>query len=76
MRPGGQTRRPHRAAPVRSAAPLSGTANKCSGTPLPRKLGIKQGHRVALLGAPDGFALGELPDGVQHASAARAAPPT
>jgi hypothetical protein len=34
-----------------------------SGTPLPRKLGIKPGHRVALLGAPDGFehaALGEL----------------
>jgi hypothetical protein len=36
-----------------------------SGTPLPRKLGIKPGHRVALLGAPDGFELGELPDGVQ-----------
>jgi hypothetical protein len=34
-----------------------------SGTPLPRKLGIKPGHRLALLGAPDGFAL-ELPDGV------------
>lgn len=24
-------------------------------TPLPRKLGIKDGHRVALQGAPDGF---------------------
>jgi hypothetical protein len=38
-----------------------------SGTPLPRKLGIKPGHRVALLGAPDGFerqTLGELPGGV------------
>jgi hypothetical protein len=38
-----------------------------SGTPLPRKLGIKPGHRVLALGAPDGFAdgtLGELPDGV------------
>jgi hypothetical protein len=38
-----------------------------SGTPLPRKLGIKPGHRVLLLGAPEGFAgngLGELPDGV------------
>jgi hypothetical protein len=34
-----------------------------SGTPLPRKLGIKPGHRVLLLGAPDGFALGELPEG-------------
>ena len=39
-----------------------------SGTPLPRKLGIKPGHRVLLLGAPEGFAegtLGELPDGVR-----------
>jgi hypothetical protein len=38
-----------------------------SGTPLPRKLGIKPGHRVLALGAPDGFVeetLGELPDGV------------
>jgi hypothetical protein len=28
-----------------------------SGTPLPRKLGIRPGHRFALLGAPDGFGL-------------------
>jgi len=35
-----------------------------SGTPLPKKLGIKPGHRLALLGAPDGFEL-ELPEGVQ-----------
>ncbi|GAA4588307.1 DUF3052 family protein [Actinoplanes octamycinicus] len=37
-----------------------------SGTPLYRKLGIKPGHRVALLDAPDGFAttLDGLPDGV------------
>ena len=26
-----------------------------SGTPLAKKLGVKEGHRVALLGAPDGF---------------------
>jgi hypothetical protein len=26
-----------------------------SGTPLPRKLGIKPGHRVGLIHAPDGF---------------------
>ncbi|HET6764563.1 MAG TPA: hypothetical protein VFH27_12855 [Longimicrobiaceae bacterium] len=34
-----------------------------SWTPLPRKLGIKPGHRVAFPGAPDGFlaTLGELP---------------
>jgi hypothetical protein len=42
-----------------------------SGTPLPRKLGIKPGHRVLLLGAPDGFELGELPDGVRLVRAAR-----
>jgi hypothetical protein len=37
-----------------------------SGTPLPQKLGIKPGHRVALLDAPDGFSrtLGQLPEGV------------
>jgi hypothetical protein len=38
-----------------------------SGTPLPRKLGVKPGHRLLLLRAPGGFehdALGELPDGV------------
>ena len=45
-----------------------------SGTPLPRKLGIKPGHRVLALGAPDGFAdgtLGELPDGVALRTTAR-----
>lgn len=38
-----------------------------SGTPLPRKLGIKAGQRVAFLDAPEDFAttLGELPDGVR-----------
>lgn len=35
-----------------------------SGTPLARKLGIKPGHRLALLDAPPGFekTLGPLPD--------------
>jgi hypothetical protein len=44
----------------------SGTAGY-SGTPLPRKLGIKPGHRVALLDAPAGFdaTLGPLPDDVR-----------
>jgi hypothetical protein len=34
-----------------------------SGTPLVKKLGVKPGHRLALLGAPDGFGatLGQLP---------------
>jgi len=36
-----------------------------SGTPLPRKLGIKPGHRVALLGAPESLALPELPADVR-----------
>ena len=36
-----------------------------SGTPLPKKLGIKPGSIVALVGAPDGLAatIGELPEG-------------
>jgi len=39
----------------------------CSGTPLVRKLGIKEGFRVALLGAPERFddELVHLPDGVR-----------
>lgn len=38
-----------------------------SGTPLPKKLGIKPGHRIALVHAPDGFrdTLGELPEAVE-----------
>jgi hypothetical protein len=38
-----------------------------SGTPLPRKLGIKAGQRIALLGAPADFdaTLGALPDDVE-----------
>jgi hypothetical protein len=44
-----------------------------SGTPLPKKLGIKEGHRVAILRAPDGFhnTLGALPDGVAVRDRAR-----
>jgi hypothetical protein len=45
-----------------SAARKIGTAY--SETPLPKKLGIKEGHRLALLGAPAEVALGELPPGV------------
>ena len=43
-----------------------------SGTPLPRKLGLKPASTVALLGAPDGFeaTLGELPDGLVFTRAA------
>ncbi len=44
-----------------------------SGTPLPRKLGIKPGHAVAFPGAPEGFAamLEPLPDGVRVRRRAR-----
>jgi hypothetical protein len=36
-----------------------------SGTPLPQKLGIKENHKVVILGAPSGFdkTLGSLPTG-------------
>jgi len=42
-----------------------------SGTPLARKLGIAEGDRVGLLAAPDGFALPDLPDGVEVRTQAR-----
>ncbi|HEY1816923.1 MAG TPA: hypothetical protein VGG74_31460 [Kofleriaceae bacterium] len=32
-----------------------------SGTPLPKKLGVKDGHRVAIVGAPKGFTLDGVP---------------
>ena len=40
-----------------------------SGTPLPRKLGIKPGATLAIQDAPPGFdaTLGDLPDGVRRA---------
>lgn len=51
-----------RAGPVVPALPRAGY----SGTPLPKKLGIKPGTVVALLNAPDGFmtTLGDVPEGV------------
>ncbi len=42
-----------------------------SGTPLARKLGIAPGDRVALLGAPDGFELPDLPPAVEVRTRAR-----
>lgn len=44
-----------------------------SGTPLPKKLGIKAESRLALVSAPQGFdeALGELPERVELRSRAR-----
>ena len=44
-----------------------------SGTPLPKKLGIREGSRLAVLNAPDDFAetLGGLPEGVESRTTAR-----
>jgi hypothetical protein len=45
-----------------------------SGTPLPKKLGIKPGHRVVVLNAPDGFlqeTLQPMPDDVTVLRTAR-----
>jgi hypothetical protein len=49
------------------------TTSGYSGTPLPRKLGISSGARVAIVAAPEGFdgVLGNLPDGVQVRRQAR-----
>jgi hypothetical protein len=46
-----------------------------SGTPLPKKLGIKANFTVALHGAPEGFAktIGELPEGVKLSDGANGA---
>ena len=41
-----------------------------SGTPLPKKLGIKPGHRLLLLSAPEQFEL-DLPEDVKVGRAAR-----
>jgi hypothetical protein len=39
-----------------------------SGTPLPKKLGLKSGQRILILGAPEGYdaTLGNLPDGLER----------
>jgi hypothetical protein len=59
------------AAPPASPVVPGSTLAGYSGTPLPKKLGIKPGTVLALLEAPPGFAatLGALPDGVTLAAA-------
>ena len=43
---------------------MAGQAHKdYSGTPLPKKLGIREGSEVLLVSAPRGFTLGPLPSG-------------
>jgi len=43
-----------------------------SGTPLAAKLGIREGSRVLVVGAPPGFSLRRLPAGVELLTRARA----
>jgi hypothetical protein len=53
----------HASAPPDPIVPSSNLAGYSS-TPLPKKLGIKEGLVVCLVGAPEGFELVDLPDGV------------
>lgn len=52
---------------------VPGTMDGYAGTPLLKKLGVKSGATLALLGAPAGFdrVLGKLPDGVRLQRSAR-----
>jgi len=52
---------------------MTTTSGGYSGTPLPRRLGIREGSRVAVVSAPDTFTrvLGPLPTGVQLRTGAR-----
>ena len=61
----GALRRALKKPPTKPIVP--GTMAGYSGTPLPKKLAIRPGAVVALLGAPSGFerTLGALPDGVR-----------
>ena len=42
-----------------------------SGTPLPKKLGVREGSRVLVIGAPQGFSLEPLPSAVEILGRAR-----
>lgn len=45
---------------------MPGDHTDYSGTPLAKKLGIRDGSRVLVTGAPEGFDLEELPSGVER----------
>lgn len=51
------------AKPPRSPVTPASVFAGYSGTPLPKKLGVKRGAIVALVGAPAGFDVGPLPEG-------------
>jgi hypothetical protein len=50
---------------------MSGAGHVDSGTPLPKKLGIREGSRVLVIAAPQGFTLGPVPAGVELLARAR-----
>jgi hypothetical protein len=52
---------------------MATTSSGYSGTPLPKKLGIREGSRVSVVSAPQGFdtVLGALPSGAQLRTHAR-----
>ena len=50
---------------------MAGAHKDYSGTPLPKKLGITEGSRVLVAGAPEGFTLPSLPSGVELVDRAR-----
>lgn len=58
-----------RPATVPSVTP-TGHGNS-SATPLPRKLGVREGSRVLIVSAPAGFSLGPVPAGTTFARSAR-----
>jgi len=48
------------------------TAHKdYSATPLARKLGVREGSRILVVGPPEGFSIGTLPTGTEVAKTAR-----
>ena len=55
---------------VTSSRPSTGRQDY-SATPLARKLGIREGSRVLVVGAPSGFSLGPVPTGASFARSAR-----
>jgi len=57
-----------------NATPKAPEPTGYSGTPLPKKLGIKEGHRVLFQNAPEGFAPQPMPDDVDVDHAAHDGP--
>lgn len=54
---------------------MAGASDRYAATPLPGKLGIRAGSALLLVGAPPGFAVPGLPDGVVLLPAADPAAP-